>query len=83
MEEEEEGLEYLGCFRDHPNDLREFYDVEGLRNITTGSEQQEEEAGGEDNVYVLPGSLTPNVRETLSCVWVCVYIYRNSSRLAT
>lgn len=58
-------LEYLGCFRDHPGNLREFYGPDGVSSplgvsaMSRGQEQQLEE---KDTVYAFPHSLTPHVR---------------------
>ena len=51
------GLQYLGCFRDHPGRLREFSNSVGDQERW---DTEEPEHG--DAVYIFPRSLTPHVR---------------------
>ena len=59
------GLEYLGCFRDHPGHLREF-DGAGGRHEAGKEEamKDREQIERENAVYVFPRSLTPKVSIT-------------------
>lgn len=63
----EGGLEYLGCFRDHPGHLREFYKAQA--HDSELEKEDEDAAGGQpeesqqgNSVHIFPRSLTPNVR---------------------
>lgn len=71
-------LEYLGCFRDNPGQLREFARAgRGQDTVDTEDEEEQEEDSliesqkpqrqqghhDQDGVHVFRSSLTPNVRQ--------------------
>eukprot|EP00904_Undaria_pinnatifida_P002208 jgi/Undpi1/11989/HiC_scaffold_4.g01688.m1 len=56
------GMEYLGCFRDHPGHLREFNGAGGRHEGGEEATMKDREHLEEENtVYVFPRSLTPKV----------------------